>query len=106
MTQQWGWGLYTVWGIYGEKSPITIFAGLGSGGEDGSWLWMVTGTLGGAGGRWHKGKQVTFPYTANGVDKPIVLPSFRIAFHCYPVFIAQHTKSILLHCSVKLSTLL
>lgn len=74
MAQQWGWGFYTVWGIYGEKSPITVFAGLVSGGEGRSWLWMMTGALG-SGGRWHKDRQVTFPCTANGLDKPMVLPS-------------------------------
>ena len=44
--QQWGWGFYTVWGIYGGKPPITVSASLESEGEGGSWLWMMAGTLG------------------------------------------------------------
>lgn len=56
--------------------------------------------------RCHKGRQVTFPSTANGLDKPMVLPSFRTACHCHPVFIAQHTKAHLLCCSVKLNLLI
>lgn len=78
-----GLGFYTVWGIYREKSPITAFAGLGSGGEGGSWLWMMTGALTGTVGRVAQ-RQVMFPYTANGLDKPMVLPSFRTACHCHP----------------------